>query len=63
MAKMTKEIMDLLNDPKASKVLAPCDSGGNLNVVPKGSLVAIDEETIAFADIFGGKDQRKPQCL
>jgi len=58
MAKMTKEVTDLLNDPKASKVLATCDSDGNLNVVPKGSLVAVDEETIAFADIFGGKPTR-----
>jgi len=55
MVKMTKEVMDMLNDPQASKVLATYDSSGSLNVVPKGSLVAIDEETIAFADIFGGK--------
>lgn len=55
MAKMTKDVMDMLNDPQASKVIATCDSSGMLNVVPKGTLAAIDEETIAFADIFGGK--------
>jgi predicted pyridoxine 5'-phosphate oxidase superfamily flavin-nucleotide-binding protein len=55
MAKMTKEVMDMMNDAKASKVLATCDAKSKLNVVSKGTLAAIDEETIAFADIFGGK--------
>jgi len=55
MAKMPKEVMDMLNDPQSSKVLATCDAGGTLNVAPKGSLAAIDEETVAFADIFGDK--------
>ncbi len=39
----------------ASKALATCDEAGKLNVVPKGTLTAVDEETIAFADIFGDK--------
>ena len=55
MAKMTKEVMDMLNDAQASKVLATCDAAGKLNVVPKGTLAAVDEETVAFADIFGDK--------
>ena len=55
MAKMPAELMDLLKDMQASKVLATCDSAGTLNVVPKGSLSPVDEETIAFADIFGDK--------
>lgn len=56
MAKMPKEVMDMINErPLASKVLATCDSAGKLNVVPKGTLTAVDEETIAFADIFGDK--------
>lgn len=55
MAKMPKEVMDLLKDPTASKVLATCDAAGTLNVVPKGTLTAVDEETVAFADIFGDK--------
>jgi len=55
MAKMPKEVMDLFNDPAASKVMATCDRGGNLNIAPKGSLAAIDAETLAYADIFGGK--------
>jgi predicted pyridoxine 5'-phosphate oxidase superfamily flavin-nucleotide-binding protein len=55
MAKMPKEVMDMLNDPQSSKVLATCDESAKLNAVPKGTLTAIDDETIAFADIFGDK--------
>jgi len=55
MAKMPKEVIDLFNDPQASRVLATCDAAGTLNVAPKGSLIAIDEETVAFADIMGDK--------
>jgi len=56
MAKMPKEVMDLLNErPLTSKVLATCDAAGTLNVVPKETLFPVDEETIAFADIWGDK--------
>lgn len=55
MVKMNKECIDILNDPSALKVLATVDAEGRPNAVPKGSLTAIDEETIAFADIFGEK--------
>lgn len=55
MAKMTKEVIDMMKDPQASKALATCDATGKLNVVPKGTLTAIDEETLAFGDIFGDK--------
>lgn len=55
---MNKEIIDLLNDQAASKVLATVDSNGMPNVVPKGSISAIDENTIAFADIFGDKTNK-----
>ena len=55
MAKMSQEVMDILKDPQASKVLATVDALGVPNVAPKGSLTALDEETIAFADIAGGK--------
>ena len=55
MAKMPKEVMDLFNDRQANKVLATADADGDPNVVPKGSITAVDEETIAFADIMGTK--------
>ena len=55
MAKIPKEVMDIFKDQQALKVLATVDAQGTPNVAPKGSLMAIDEETIAFADIAGGK--------
>jgi len=55
MAKMPKEVMDMLKDPQAPKALATCDDAAKLNVVPKGTLTAVDDETMAFADIFGDK--------
>jgi len=48
MAKMDKEIMDLLNDPKSSKVLATIGADGFPNAVPVQSLAAVDERTLAF---------------
>lgn len=55
MVKMPKEVMDMFNDPAASKVLGTIDEKGVLNVAPIGTLSAINEETIAFAEVFGGK--------
>ena len=55
MAKMSQEVIELFNDAQVSKALATLDATGTLNVVPKGSLRAIDDETIAFADIMGDK--------
>ena len=55
MAEMEKDALDLFDDPEASKVMASVDKGGTLNIVPKGSLNAIDGETIAYAEIVGGK--------
>jgi predicted pyridoxine 5'-phosphate oxidase superfamily flavin-nucleotide-binding protein len=56
MAKMPKEVMDLLNErPLVPKVLSTCDAEGTLNAVPKETLSAVDEETIAFADVWGDK--------
>jgi len=58
MAKMSKEVMDMFNDQGASKVLATVDKKGIVNVVPKGTLSSIDDETVAFADIFGSKTNK-----
>jgi predicted pyridoxine 5'-phosphate oxidase superfamily flavin-nucleotide-binding protein len=58
MAKMSKEVMDVVNDPNSAKVLATAGSVLEINAVPKGSLRAIDEERIAFADIFGDKTNK-----
>jgi hypothetical protein len=62
MAKMTKEVMDVFNDPSSAKVLATAGSTAlEVNAVPKGSLTAINEDTIAFADIFGDKTNKNLQ--
>jgi predicted pyridoxine 5'-phosphate oxidase superfamily flavin-nucleotide-binding protein len=55
MGKMSKEVMEIINDPQTVKVLATVDIASNPNAVIKGSTIAIDDETIAFADIFGDK--------
>jgi hypothetical protein len=62
MAKMSKEVMDVFNDPSSSKVLATAGSTAlEVNAVPKGSLRAVNEDTIAFADIFGDKTNKNLQ--
>ena len=58
MAKMPREVMDIFDDPASAKVLATAGAVVEINAVPKGSLRAIDEEHIAFADIFGGKTNK-----
>lgn len=59
MAKMAKEVMDVFNDPGSAKVLATAGSTAlEINAVPKGSLRAVGEDMIAFADIFGDKTNK-----
>jgi hypothetical protein len=58
MAKMSKEVMDVFNAPDSNKVLATAGTALEINAVPKGSLRAIGEEMIAFADIFGDKTNK-----
>jgi len=61
-AKMSKEVMDVFNDPGSAKVLATAGSTAlEVNAVPKGSLRAVNEDTIAFADIFGDKTNKNLQ--
>ena len=55
MTKMTKEVMDVFNDPQALKVLATASADGTLNNVPIQSLTPIDNETLVFADMFTNK--------
>src|SRR5512139_1200422 len=61
MAKMPKEVMNVLNDPGSAKVLATAGSTLEINAVPKGSLRAVSEDVIAFADIFGDKTNKNLQ--
>jgi len=62
MAKMSKEVMDVFNDPSGAKVLATAGSTAlEVNAAPKGSLRAVSDEVIAFADIFGDKTNKNLQ--
>lgn len=62
MARMSKEVMNVFNDPGSAKVLATAGSSAlEINAVPKGSLKAVSEEVIAFADIFGDKTNKNLQ--
>jgi hypothetical protein len=56
MARMIKEVMDLLNERAlVPNVLSTCDAEGTLNAVPRETPSAIDEETMAFPGIWGDK--------
>ncbi len=55
MAEMTKEVMDMFNNPKASKVMATRDAQGKIHAVPHGSIMAIVPDRIAFAKLVKGK--------
>lgn len=55
MADMTKEVMDMFNNPNASKVLATVDDSGKIHLVPHGSIMAIAPGRVAFAKLMKGK--------
>lgn len=57
MARMPQEVVDFFrSDPQqVSKVVATIGSDGMPNVAAKGSLMALDDETIAFAELVGSK--------
>ena len=52
MAKMPKDVVDLFNDPMAVKLLGTIDITRTVELITLGSLMAIDDETLACADIF-----------
>jgi predicted pyridoxine 5'-phosphate oxidase superfamily flavin-nucleotide-binding protein len=63
MARMPKEVTGLLNEcPLVPKVLSTCDVIDTLNAVPKETLSAIDEENVAFANIWGDKTNVNPKA-
>ncbi len=64
MAKMPQEVVDFFrSDPaQISKVVATVNSDGVPNVAAKGSLIAVDDETIAFAELVGSKTKSNLQA-
>ena len=52
MVSIPKEVIDVLSANDSAKMLATVDAKGIPNVVPVWSIVAVDAETIAFAELF-----------
>ncbi|HUU64257.1 MAG TPA: pyridoxamine 5'-phosphate oxidase family protein [Dehalococcoidia bacterium] len=58
MAKMPKQVMDLINDPDAVKFLATIDDEGKPNCALIASLSAASEDTLIFADLMMNKTKK-----
>jgi predicted pyridoxine 5'-phosphate oxidase superfamily flavin-nucleotide-binding protein len=54
MTKLTQEMKDLIETQKVSFV-ATADKNGKVNVSPKGSIYVVDDQTLAFADLYSRK--------
>ena len=52
MVTIPKEVIDVLSASDSAKMLATVDAKGIPNVVPVWSIVTVDPETIAFAEVF-----------
>lgn len=57
MVKMTKEVVEALSDPTTLKTLVTVDTSGTPNGVIIGTLTALDDQTIIFADLRLGKSK------
>ena len=53
-AKLTEEMEDLIERQRICFV-ATADQRGRVNVSPKGSIFVVDDETLAFADLYSQK--------
>ena len=47
--------MELFNDHQAMKVMAAVDAADKPHLTPKGTLMAIDDETMAHSEMAGGR--------
>jgi predicted pyridoxine 5'-phosphate oxidase superfamily flavin-nucleotide-binding protein len=54
MTKLTQEMKDLIESQRVCFV-ATADKSGRVNVSPKGSIYVVDDETLAFADLYSQK--------
>jgi len=55
MAKLPEKAMELFNDLQAMKIIATVDATGKPHLTPKGTIMAIDDETIAYSEMADGK--------
>jgi predicted pyridoxine 5'-phosphate oxidase superfamily flavin-nucleotide-binding protein len=58
MAKMPKQVIELINDPEAVKFLATVDAEGKPNCALIASLSAASEDTLIFADLLMNKTKK-----
>ncbi len=58
MAHLPEEVVEALEEPENIKMLVTADEQKNINMVPIGSLVPIDDETLAYASFFSGKTKK-----
>ena len=58
MAKMPKQVMDLINDPEAVKFLATVDAEGKPNCALIASLSAASEDILIFAELMMNKTKK-----
>ena len=52
MVNIPKEVIDVLAAPDSAKMIATTDAQGTPNIAPVWSITAVDQETIAFAQLF-----------
>jgi uncharacterized protein len=52
MVNIPKEVIDVLAAPDSAKMIATTDAQGAPNIAPVWSITAVDQETIAFAELF-----------
>lgn len=57
MAKINEDLAGLIKDQTAPKIVATVDKDGVPNLTPKASLMVVDNDTLAFADLYGGKSR------
>ncbi len=58
MAKMPKQVMDLINDPEAVKFMATVDDEGKPNCALIASLSAASEDILIFAELMMNKTKK-----
>ena len=54
MSKLSKKIVDLINDPESTKVIATADEEGHPHIAFKDSLTVLDDGMLAFGEEFEG---------
>lgn len=58
MAKLPEEVIEAIEDDQSIKMIATSDENGIANLVPVGSFMVIDPETLAYACFFSGKTKK-----